>query len=283
MAADEQIPPPDIPTDVPTSARLYDYILGGKDNFAVDRDQALRAMTDFPDILDAGRENRLFLYRAVRFLARDAGIRQFLDLGSGLPTQQNVHQVAQQFQPDARVVYVDIDPIVLAHGRAMLVQDESTTVITADMAKPGEVLGNADVRRMIDFTEPVGVLFLSVLHSLTDEDNPRDALWGILDAVVPGSYLAVSQVVSNDRETADAFNAFAEASRVKWQTRTPEQVTEFVRGLEPVEPGLVDVNDWRPDPTQPSLKPAPPPLRPYVGAKAKNNRLLEFGGVLRKP
>ncbi len=283
MAADEQVPPPDIPTDVPTSARTYDYALGGKDNFAIDREQAIGAMAGFPEALDAARENRLFLYRAVRFLARDVGIRQFLDLGSGLPTQQNVHQVVQQFQPDARVVYVDIDPIVLAHGRAMLVQDERTTVITADMAKPQEVLGNADVQRMIDFSQPVGVLFLSVLHSLTDEDNPRDALWGILDALVPDSYLAVTQMASNDQETADGLSAFLSAGGMKWQTRTPEQITEFVRGLEPVEPGLVDVNEWRPDPTQPSLNPAPPPLRPYVGAKAKNHRLFEFGGVLRKP
>src|SRR5690554_2535873 len=187
---------PNFATDVPTSARIYDYDLGGKDNFAVDRAAALEGLKHFPEILDAARHNRLFLYRLVRYLARDAGIRQFLDMGSGLPTQNNVHQVAQQFQPDARVVYVDNDPIVLANGQALLATDHSTTVIAADMTEPASILSHPNTLDLLDFSQPVAVLFLSIGHSIMDDEKLRSMLADVQEAVVPGSFLAFTQLVA---------------------------------------------------------------------------------------
>lgn len=275
--------PTGIPTDVPTPARMYDYVLGGKDNFAIDRDAVQTMMARFPESLDAVRGNRLFLYRVVRFLARDVGIRQFLDMGSGLPTLTNVHQVAQEFQPDAHVVYVDNDPIVLAHSRAMLAGDESTAVVTADMSEPAVILAHPRVRELIDFSQPVAVLFLSVMHSIVDDATVHSMLATVVDAIVPGSYLALSQGVGLDQAAADESNEMGKKLGLTWKNRTPPAVVEFVRGLEPVEPGLGDVLDWRPDPTQPPLGPVHGPLRKYIGGGRGDKRFIEFGGVLRKP
>jgi S-adenosyl methyltransferase len=274
--------PSDLRTDVPTAARMYDYDLGGKDSFAVDRAAVQAGLAHFPGILDAARNNRLFLYRAVRFLARDAGIRQYLDMGSGLPTQNNVHQVAQQFQPDARVVYVDNDPIVLAHGRALLATDQSTTVITADMTNPEEILAHPDTRRLLDFSEPVAVLFLSVGHSIVDDATVHSMLAAVKGAIVPGSYIAFTQMVGVDQQVASESTKVALDLGLVWKTRTPDDVIEFLRGLEPVEPGLVDITDWRPDPSQPALAPVDEPLRQYIGASANDQRHLEFGGIARR-
>lgn len=269
--------------DVPTAARIYDYDLGGKDNFEVDREVALFGLKQFPEVLDAARDNRRFLYRVVRFLARDAGIRQFLDMGSGLPTQNNVHDVAQQFQPDARVVYVDNDPIVLSHGRALLAADDSTTVIAADMTEPEKILSNPDTRRLLDFTEPVAVLFLSVGHSIVDDAKVHSMLATIRNAIVSGSYVAFTQMVATSQEAADTFDRVAREMRLEWKTRLASDVTEFLEGLEPIEPGLVNITEWRPDPDQPPLAPVHGPLEPYLGASAKSQRYLEFGGLLKKP
>jgi hypothetical protein len=274
---------PDFPIDVPTAARCYDYCLGGKDNFAVDRKAVQTMCAHFPDALDTARNNRLFLYRLVRFLARDAGIRQFLDMGSGLPTQNNVHQVAQQFQPGARVVYVDNDPIVLTHGRALLARDRSTTVISADITGPAEILAHPQVTELLDLSAPVAVLFLSIGHSIVDDDTVQRMLTTVREAIVPGSYLAYTQGVGVDRQAAVESSELTRSFGMEWKNRTPEDVAEFLHGLEPVPPGLVDVTNWRPDPTQPPLPPVDEPLRRYVGASAKNKRLMEFGGVLRKP
>ncbi|HEX6470806.1 MAG TPA: SAM-dependent methyltransferase [Streptosporangiaceae bacterium] len=283
MTSTEQPFPAGIPTDVPTPARMYDYGLGGKDNYAIDRQAALAGLADFPEILDIARENRLFLYRAVRWLSRDAGIRQFLDMGSGLPAQQNVHQVAQQFRPDARVVYVDNDPIVLAHGRALLADGGQTTVIMADMTDPRHVLAHPDVRRLFDFDQPVAALFLSVGHSITDDAVMHAMLSEVADALVAGSFIALSQIVGVDQATADEHNEVARRVGLPWKNRTAEKVSELLSGLEPVPPGLVDVVNWRPDPNQPPLRPVDKPLRPFLGAAASNKRLYEFGGIMRKP
>jgi hypothetical protein len=283
MTSSEQPFPGGIPTDVPTPARMYDYGLGGKDNYAIDRHAALAGLAAFPEILDVARENRLFLYRVVRFLSRDAGIRQFLDMGSGLPSQQNVHQVAQQFRPDARVVYVDNDPIVLAHGRALLADGGQTTVVMADMTDPQHILTHPDVHRLIDFDQPVAALFLSVGHSITDDAVMRTMLSGVADALVAGSFIALSQMVGVDQKTADEHNEVARSVGLPWKNRTAEKITEFVSGLEPVPPGLVDVVNWRPDSNQPPLRPVDEPLRPFLGAAAGNKRLFEFGGIMRKP
>ena len=275
--------PTELNTNVAHPARMYDYCLGGKDNFAVDRKAVQIFVERFPEGLDSTRENRLFLYRVVRFLARDAGIRQFLDMGSGLPTQANVHQVAQQFQPDAHVVYVDNDPIVLVHGRALLAE-ETTTVIQADMTDPHDILARRDVSRLIDFDQPAAVLFLSVPHSIPDDQQARDTFAAIVDALAPGSFLAVSQFVGVNTEAAQAHTQTANELGLAWKTRTMDDFRELVGGLglEPVPPDLVDVRDWRPDPHQPPLHPVDEPLRPYIGRSADNNTVKEFGGVLRK-
>lgn len=273
--------PTGIDISKPSPARMYDYCLGGKDNFAVDREAVLALVTQFREGLDVTRENRLFLYRVVRFLAQEAGIRQFLDMGSGLPTQANVHEVARRFQPDAHVVYVDSDPIVLAHGRALLAE-EATTVIQADMTEPREIMAHPDVRRLIDFDQPTAVLFLSVSHSIPDDEQVRAMFAAVADMLAPGSFLALSQFAGMDRETAAAHTKKAIEVGLAWKTRTVDDICDLVGDLEPLPPGLVDVGEWRPDPGQPPLSPVADPLLPFIGAAAENKQVKEFGGVLRR-
>ncbi|MQA06861.1 MAG: hypothetical protein GEV07_30600 [Streptosporangiales bacterium] len=276
-----------IPLDRPTSARAYGWMLGGKDNYEIDRKSVFGIAENFPQVVDIARQNRQFLYRAVRYLVQEAGIDQFIDLGCGLPTDNNVHQVAQQLNPDVRVVYVDIDPIVLAHGRALLAKNKVTTVITADMRDPDTILQHPDTQRLIDFSKPLAILFLSVGHHLKDQEDVghgvKHALRHIIDDVaVPGSYLAFSQVVIDDpAEGAKMTKQFTDIN-VPWQTRTPAEVDALLDGLELVEPGLVNLKDWRPDPDQPPLEPVPSPLHPYLGVTEKHNNVYEYGGVLRK-
>ncbi|HEU5161121.1 MAG TPA: SAM-dependent methyltransferase [Streptosporangiaceae bacterium] len=274
--------PPPFSADVPVPARLYDYCLGGKDNFAVDREAVLAVSQEIPEAVDSARANRRFLYRAVRFLARDAGIRQYIDMGSGLPTQNNVHEVAQRFQPDARVVYIDHDPIVVTYGRALLADSDRTTVITADLTRPTEILNDPTVQRLIDFSAPVAVLFLSVAHFVPEDTTVRAMLGTVVDAIVPGSYVAFSQIVGPSRAAVEHSNNIMKARGVTWRNRIKADVTGFLHGLEPVEPGLVNVEDWRPDPFQPELPPVDEALTPYVGASAVHKGFMEFGGVLRR-
>jgi hypothetical protein len=270
--------------EAPTSARMYDYCLGGKDNFEVDRAAVQTAMIHFPMGLDEARNNRLFLYRVVRFLARDAGIDQFLDLGSGLPTQNNVHQVAQQFRPGAKVVYVDHDPIVLSHGRALLATDHSTTVIAADLTKPEVILEHPQTRQLLDLTRPLAVLLLSVGHSVEDDATLQDLVATIREKIVPGSYLAFTQMCAPDVSTVDASKQVAQESNYTFRVRLAAEVAALFEGLEAVEPGLVNVARWRPDPTQPPLPQVDEPLRPYIGAsKYYPGNHGEFGGVARQP
>jgi hypothetical protein len=237
-----------IDATVPSVARMYDYALGGKDNFAVDREMVEAMLRQSPDIRNAARANRRFLGRAVEFLAK-AGIRQFLDLGTGLPSQNNVHEVAQRVCPDARVVYVDNDPVVLAHGRALLATDKSTVVIGADMRQPERILAHPTLQRMIDFSQPVAVLFVSVLPFVTDDEDP----WGIVstmtEPLVSGSYLALSHgnleglpadVVADVQEKYE--NATAPATM-----RDRAAITRFFDGFELVDPGLVHLTEWRSD------------------------------------
>jgi hypothetical protein len=284
VAGDEHEPIVQIRDDVPASARVYGWALGGKDNYQVDRDFALKTAPAFPESIDITRQNRLFLYRAVRYLAAEAGIRQFLDMGCGLPTDNNVHQVAQRFAPDARVVYVDHDPIVLAHARALLAGDGSTVVITADFRDPQAVLAEPEVERLIDFAEPLAVLFLSVGHHLTDADDPRGIIRTVMDRAVPGSHLAFSQIVCSDPDRAADLDARMRAAGIPWQNRTRDEVgTLLSDGLEPVEPGLVNLVQWRPDPGQPPLPAVPEELAPFIGTSKMGRDFCEYGGVLRKP
>jgi hypothetical protein len=272
-----------IPYDVPTSARAYGWMLGGKDNYEVDRDFLLSTLPAFPECVDIARQNRQFLFRAVRYLTQEVGIRQFLDMGCGLPTDDNVHQVAQRFAPETRVAYVDIDPIVLAHGQALLADSATTAVITADMRDQQSVIDHPDVRRLIDFDEPVAVLFLSVGHHLVDADDPSRVLRTVIDRAAPGSYVGFSHVVADDPARGAEMTAHISAGGIPWQTRTPAEVDALVEGLVPVDPGMVDLADWRPDPDQPPLAPVHPSLSPYVGATKDNKGIYEYGGILRRP
>jgi hypothetical protein len=235
--------------------------------------------------VDAGRNNRLFLYRAVRFLARDAGIRQFLDLGSGLPTQNNVHQVAQQFQPDAAVVYVDNDPAVQAHGSALLAKgDNNTAILDADMVDLDDILARPETRRLLDLSKPVAVLFLSVGHFITDDATLQRMIDKVFDTVVPGSYVAFTQMVGVDQQAVDEAHAkLLSFVQMNWKNRLTTDIVRLLQRWEPVEPGLVDITHWRPDPDQPPLPEVDEPLRQFVGASQRNKRLFEFGGIVRKP
>jgi hypothetical protein len=275
---------PQLDAGRPSPARVYDYVLGGKDNFEIDRAASQFVHTLFPETLDAAHNNRRFLYRAVRFLARDAGIRQFLDLGSGLPSQNNVHQVAQQFQPDATVVYVDNDPTVQTHGRALLATDGRTTVLAADMVEMDKILANPDTRRLLDLSRPVAVLFLSIGHLITDDATLQRMLDMVHDTVVPGSYVAFTQMVGVDQQAIDEAHAqLTEKIEMEWKNRLAGDVARLLQRWEPVEPGLVDITHWRPDPDQPPLPDVDEPLRQFIGASERNKRLFAFGGIVRKP
>jgi SAM-dependent methyltransferase len=233
----------------PNAARMYDYWLGGKDNFAVDREAAEKviAVSSTPGVVRDARAHRAFLGRVVRFLARE-GVDQYLDIGTGLPTQDNVHQVARRVVPDARVVYADYDPVVCAHGRALLAVDEGVEFVQADLRRPEEILDHPEVARTLDFDRPVAVLMAGVLHHLTDEDAPHEVVARIAKAMVPGSHLVVSQVSSDpgpDR-MARAAGVFEEAT-ARLVPRRREEILRFFDGFDLLEPGLVNVPAWRPD------------------------------------
>jgi predicted O-methyltransferase YrrM len=232
-------------------ARVYDYLLGGKDNYAADR-AAVEAMLPFySGMVFSSRANRAFLGRAVRFLTAEAGIRQFLDIGTGIPTAGNVHEVAQAIAPETRVVYVDYDPVVLAHARALLDSSEAgaTDYIDADLHDTETILTRA--AELLDFTKPVAITMLFILHAISDADDPYAIVARLLDAVPSGSYLAISHVASDllDQETmqslADSWNSNAQ-QQAAWRTR--EQVARFFAGTDLLEPGLVRVEEWRPEP-----------------------------------
>ncbi|GIJ43305.1 hypothetical protein Val02_01910 [Virgisporangium aliadipatigenens] len=251
----DEAAPRGIDTTRPSVARVYDYFVGGKDNFAVDRMAAERALEIVPDAREAGRACRAFLRRAVRYLAAEAGIRQFLDIGSGLPTDTNVHQVAREVTPDARVVYVDNDPMVIAHGRALLADNGSTTVIEADIRSPESILEHPEVRDRIDFDEPVGLLLLSILHHVHDAEDPA-AIAAILRAALPsGSHLALIHFWDPAEEHPDVSLKVRDAERVfnetmgtgRWRRRT--EIEAYFGDFALVEPGLVPLAEWRPDGT----------------------------------
>ena len=235
-------------TSVAHCARVYDYWLGGKDNFAADRAAAEQAIRDCPDIVPTARANRGFLARTVRFLAAEAGIRQFLDIGTGIPTENNTHDVAQAVAPDSRVVYVDNDPLVLVHARALLAShpDGATAYEEADLRDPGRILDLA--AGLLDFRRPVAVLLLAILHHVDDEDDPYEIVATLMNAVPPGSYLVVSHPASDIGSEAAAKMArnLNEIMAEKITARDHATVARFFDGLELVAPGLVRVSDWRP-------------------------------------
>jgi O-methyltransferase involved in polyketide biosynthesis len=240
--------PPSFDTTVSHPARVYDYWLGGKDNYEADRDVGDQVMATLPSIRHTVRANRAFLRRAVEYLAGEAGIRQFLDVGTGLPTADNTHEVAQRVAPESRVVYVDNDPIVLVHARALLdsTPQGATAYIQADARDPELILRQA--AETLDFSQPVAVMMLGFIHLIPDEENPAGIVRRVMDAVVPGSYLVISAVTS-DIETDQVNQATGEfnAMRVAMQItpRTHAAVSRFFDGLDFIDPGLVPVSQWR--------------------------------------
>jgi S-adenosyl methyltransferase len=262
---------PKIDTAKPHSARMYDYFLGGKDNFAADRQTAQKAMESWPAVRTAVRENRTFLGRTVRYLVAEAGIRQFLDIGTGLPSANNVHEVAQDLAPSCRVVYVDNDPIVLAHARALLTSapEGKTAYIHADFRDPEKILRDPAVRDTLDFTKPVALMLVAILHFVPDEADPRRTIATLLDALPSGSYVVASHVTDeHDPDMlAGAGRAYQERGLIG-QIRTSEEFADLVfTGLEMVDPGVVMVSEWRPQGA------GPRPLASEVNT---------YGGVARK-
>jgi hypothetical protein len=231
-------------------ARIYDYLLGGKDNYAADRAAAEQALKIYPEWAFTARANRAFLGRVARYLTGEVGIRQFLDIGTGIPTAGNLHQVAQEIAPETRVVYVDYDPVVLAHARALLTSGEAgaTEYIDADLRDTGTILDRAG--KLLDFTKPVAVTLIALLHAIPDSDDPHAIVARLMDAVPSGSYLALSHIgpefLSPDALAETQNMSGRIQQRITWRSR--EQVARFFEGTDLVEPGLVRVEEWRPEP-----------------------------------
>jgi O-methyltransferase involved in polyketide biosynthesis len=240
---------PDFDTSVPHSARVYNYWLGGKDNYAADREAAERALEAYPNMVFAVRANRAFLARAVRYLAAEAGIRQFLDIGTGIPAASNTHEVAQQAAPGCRIVYVDNDPVVLAHARALLTSTSqgACAYIDADLREPDVILAAA--AETLDFTQPVAVLVLSVLHLVPADAEAGQIVTRLMAGCVPGSFLAVSHPASDidAEQTAEATRRLNAAQVAPAKMREKPAVSRLFAGLDVVPPGLVRVSQWRPD------------------------------------
>ncbi|MBO0821023.1 MAG: SAM-dependent methyltransferase [Nocardiopsaceae bacterium] len=245
---DESGPDPKIDQSVPHSARIWNYWLGGKDNYPVDREAGDRYREAYPQIVDVARAGRYFLARAVRFLVGEASIRQFIDVGTGLPAPDNTHEVAQRVAPECRIVYVDNDPLVLAHARALLTSapQGSCDYVDADMRDPEAILTAA--ARSLDLTRPVAVLFMGVLGHVADYDASRAIVTAMLDGLPAGSYLALKESVGA-RARTEANQEYERTGAVPYTSRTPEQVQGYFAGLRLVPPGVVPVADWRPDPS----------------------------------
>jgi SAM-dependent methyltransferase len=234
-----------IRTDIPHPARVYDYMLGGKDNFAVDRETAEAGLKVMPEMRDSSRANRDFLVRAVRFLA-EAGIDQFLDIGTGLPTSPNTHEVAQAVNPSARVVYVDNDPVVFMRAEALMADNDTSAVVRADLRDVDDVLAQA--RKYLDFTRPAALLFVAVLHCVTDEEGPAGIAARYTAALAPGSYVVISH--STDEfapERTHRASAEARERGATWIPRGKDDIADMFGGRELVDPGLVLASRWRPD------------------------------------
>jgi hypothetical protein len=258
-------PSPKIDTTVPHSARIWNYWLGGRDNYPVDREAGDRYQESYPQIVDTARAGRYFLARAVRYLAAEAGIRQFLDVGTGLPTVDNTHEVAQRVAPECRVVYVDNDPLVLVHARALLTSSAEGVCdyIDADMRDPEAILTAA--ARTLDLTRPVALLLMGVMGHISDHDEARSIVAGLLGGLPVGSYLALADSISSGQGHREAGEKYAQTGAVAYQLRSPEQIKGFFAGLTLVDPGVVPLPEWRPDPS-----PFPP------------TRVETLGGVGRK-
>ncbi|PZS33252.1 MAG: SAM-dependent methyltransferase [Pseudonocardiales bacterium] len=242
--------PPAVEVDLtrPSIARVYDYVLGGKDNFAVDRSAAQAVMTAVPEAPNIARDNRDFLRRGVSYLVAEAGITQIIDIGSGLPTVKNVHEIAHEANPSVRVVYADIDPVVLTHGRVLLADDGNATVITADVTQPDTVFGNPGLTGYIDLAEPFAVLIAGLLHHLNDAEDPPKVVAAIRDRLPSGSYLLITNFLDDgSRRASDLQHAFLTGGLGAGRFRTLKEQSVYFDGLDLVDPGFVPANEWRPD------------------------------------
>ncbi|WP_235558055.1 SAM-dependent methyltransferase [Sphaerimonospora mesophila] len=247
MAEDAAVPT-GIDSHIPNAARMYNYFLGGKDNFPTDREAAERVLTIAPEARELARQNRAFLRRAVRYLVAEAGIRQFVDIGAGLPTQGNVHEVAAEVDPGTQVAYVDNDPVVLSHARALLSSTTNTIAVQGDLRDPEAILDDPELNSLIDFTEPVAILLVAVLHFISDSDKPDDLIGRLRDAVPRGSYLVLSHVTAEERpDTAHQAAEVYRDANMSVTLRSRERILGMFDGFELVEPGLVREDEWRPD------------------------------------
>jgi hypothetical protein len=263
--------PPEINTSEPHPARMYDYFIGGKNHFAADRETAAEVLRRSPSANIAARENRAFLGRAVRYLTAEAGIRQFLDIGTGLPTTSNVHEVAQDIAPAARVVYVDNDPLVLAHARALLTSapEGRTAYIHADLRDPAAILSHPDTRAVLDFGRPVALMLVAILHFVPDEFKPGQIIADLVDALPPGSYVAASHLTTeHDPVATSAGQQTMRAAGMSMQKRDSDVFADLVfSGLELVPPGVVLASEWRPSDAR--LRPLPSEVNCYAGVARK--------------
>jgi S-adenosyl methyltransferase len=238
-----------IDTTMAHSARLWNYWLGGKDNYKIDRVLAEELAATFPGITDIARQVRLFLFRAIGYLVVEAGVRQFLDIGTGLPTANNTHEIAQGMDPQARIVYVDNDPLVLVHARALLTSSPEgvTDYVEADVRDPDRILREA--AKTLDFTQPIGLMMLGILGWIPDSDDPHGIVSRLLGALPSGSYLVIDDSVDTDPAIVEAVRALNQNpdSASSYHLRSPEQIARFFDGLELVEPGVVSTSQWRPE------------------------------------
>ncbi|MEU4447541.1 SAM-dependent methyltransferase [Actinosynnema sp. NPDC050801] len=238
---------PDIDLSRPSPARVYDVHLGGAHNFQVDREAAERIAAVMPDLPRILRANRAFLRRAVRHLV-DQGVTQFLDLGSGIPTVGNVHEVAWAVNPDCRIVYVDVDPVAVAHSAAILGESDNATAVQGDMRRPHDILNHPETRRMLDLTRPVGVLMFAVLHFVPDSDRPAEIIRRYLDAVVPGSYVAFSHAsLEGGADKAEEATEQFRSRVTDFAMRTRAEIADLFACVELLDPGVVYLTEWRPD------------------------------------
>ncbi|MCO6008331.1 SAM-dependent methyltransferase [Actinoallomurus purpureus] len=271
--SDEMSPPverpsPEIDTSVPHSARIYGYWLGGKDNYPVDREAGDRVRELFPEIVDLARIGRYFLGRVVRYLAGEAGVRQFLDIGTGLPTVDNTHEVAQRVAPESRVVYVDNDPLVLAHAQALLtaLPEGTTEYVHADVREPEKILEAA--ARTLDLDRPVAVILMGILAHVDDYDEARSIVRRLLDPLPSGSYLALRDGTDTNEAYEEAIGQYnSTTGAVPYNLRSPERIAGYLDGLDLVEPGVVSCPLWRPD----------------VASLTPVEEVAVYGGVGRKP
>ena len=264
--------PSDIDTSKPHPARMYDYFLGGQNHFAADRETAERVLATAPTTVITARENRAFLGRAVRYLVAEAGIRQFLDIGTGLPTTNNVHDVAQAVAPEARVVYADNDPLVLAQARALLTSSPEgrTAYIHSDLRKAQDILSSPTVREVLDFSQPIALVLVAVLHFISDEFKPAEIIRTLLGALPSGSYLAASHVTGQHLpvEAAEATRTYRSSGMQLRVRNSAEFEALAFAGLELVPPGVVLVSEWRPE---------------GDGPRPASSEVNCYGGVARKP